>query len=326
MAGKNKIYKENEVLFEEGAANDGMYILRSGKLKIYQIKEEEEILFAYLEPGAILGEMAFFENKPRSASAKAVMDSEVTVIDLTDFKKLLKQIPGWFVIMMRSLSARLRQTNEKLKEVSQGNVQTQKFPLHNVTKITTVISLICHKMATKQDKEFLMNLTSFKLMVEDVFNEDFERIKKVIDIFIKYGFLKYGQDTYKNEVIIFNNRPLFYNFVEFLQKYALEQKNADICLSPPAFSLLEMICKVSKEATYESMTLTVSNLRLEAEKDEEINTEGWEEAVDQLVENELVKKVSTSGDDVGIRCGKKDVQLFLKYQQMIRDFVQEGLA
>ena len=69
-----------------------------------------------LTSGAMIGEMALFDNKPRSASAAAITDVEFTHISKADFNRIMKQIPKWFVNLMSTLSSRLRVTNDRLNE------------------------------------------------------------------------------------------------------------------------------------------------------------------------------------------------------------------
>ena len=76
MAGKNKILKKGQVLFKEGAESDGMYVIRKGQILIYLEKGEVEVKLATITAGAMLGEMALFDKKPRSASAKAIEECE----------------------------------------------------------------------------------------------------------------------------------------------------------------------------------------------------------------------------------------------------------
>ena len=114
MAGQVRILKEGEILFRSGERADSMYIVRRGALKVYFLKGNEEVQLALLNDGSIVGEMAFFDQKPRSAHVKALTQTEITEITRADFDKLLTQIPKWLVTMLQSLSGRLRTTNEKL--------------------------------------------------------------------------------------------------------------------------------------------------------------------------------------------------------------------
>ena len=85
MAGTVRILKDGEILFRSGEKADSMYIVRKGALKVYFLKGNEEVQLALLSDGAIVGEMAFFDQKPRSAHVKALAQSEVTEISRSDF-------------------------------------------------------------------------------------------------------------------------------------------------------------------------------------------------------------------------------------------------
>ena len=105
MAGKNIILKKGEVLFNYGDASDGMFLVRKGDIKIFiHDNQDNEIVLAEVTSGAMIGEMALFDNKPRSASAAAITDVEITHISKADFNRIMKQIPKWFVNLMSTLS------------------------------------------------------------------------------------------------------------------------------------------------------------------------------------------------------------------------------
>ncbi len=325
MSGKNKLFKADTVLFNEGDPSDGMYIIRSGKLKVYHVKDGKESTLAFLDGGSVIGEMAFFENKPRSASVKAVEESEVTVVDEEDFQKLLKQVPGWFVKMMTSLSGRLRATNERLKAVEEGQSRIQSYPLHDVARITTLISLIGHKDAVKEDNQYQIVRKQFRKIIEEIFNDDYDKINKIVAVYEKFNFIRYDEDSYRNEVVVFENRALFYNYVKYLQEFVLDKNNLDTRLSNEALDLMDLILEISKESTYESMTLSLSGLKKEAQQ-RDIKTDNWDKAILQLVDKNMVKRVNQSSADVGIRCGKKDVSTLLTYHKMIKAFYDAGLS
>ncbi|MFN9067517.1 MAG: cyclic nucleotide-binding domain-containing protein, partial [Bdellovibrionales bacterium] len=79
MAEGKKISRDS-YLFREGDAPDAMYILKTGELAITKTKGTSEIILATLSPGGMVGEMAIFDMKPRSANVKALKDSEVIVL------------------------------------------------------------------------------------------------------------------------------------------------------------------------------------------------------------------------------------------------------
>jgi CRP/FNR family cyclic AMP-dependent transcriptional regulator len=82
QAGGVKTLKKGEILFREGDPSDAMYVIKKGRIAITKAKGTKEIVLAELVPGEMLGEMAFFDDKPRSAGAKASVDAEVIALPL----------------------------------------------------------------------------------------------------------------------------------------------------------------------------------------------------------------------------------------------------
>ena len=91
MPGKNKLLKSGDILFRTGDASNGMFLIRRGQLEVYLEKDGAEISLAKMGAGAMLGEMALFDNNTRSASARAVEDTEVTHITTKEFDTIMKK-------------------------------------------------------------------------------------------------------------------------------------------------------------------------------------------------------------------------------------------
>jgi len=66
--------------------------------------------------GELIGELALFDKKNRSASAKALSDSSLVVLPYAALEKQLETLPPWVKITMKTLSEKLRETNYKLIE------------------------------------------------------------------------------------------------------------------------------------------------------------------------------------------------------------------
>ncbi len=74
-------YTNGQVILKEGSFGDALYLILSGKVEVYKTIEGKKSVVGYLEQGAILGELSFIDKKPRPASAAAVGDVEIGVID-----------------------------------------------------------------------------------------------------------------------------------------------------------------------------------------------------------------------------------------------------
>ncbi len=107
-------------IFHEGDGGASMYIISEGKVRISKMVPGigEEAL-AILEPGQYFGEMSLIEDGPRSADAIAHISCKLYQLErekldqvmFTD--KELAYVLLWTFV--RTLSARLRETNDKIR-------------------------------------------------------------------------------------------------------------------------------------------------------------------------------------------------------------------
>lgn len=104
---------EGQVVFEENAIGESLYVVMDGTVGV--IKARAEI--AELGPGAHFGEMSLIERTPRSAGIVAKTEVQALLIQRDEFFSLLRQEVTavkllWGIIRM--LNARLRSTSQEL--------------------------------------------------------------------------------------------------------------------------------------------------------------------------------------------------------------------
>ncbi len=104
------------VVMEEGTPGDGLYIVVAGKLEVTKRESGSEVVLAARGPGEFLGEMSLLEQGPRSATVRAVEDSELLVIQPSAFRQLLRVSPDAAASILRTMAMRLRSTESSLME------------------------------------------------------------------------------------------------------------------------------------------------------------------------------------------------------------------
>ncbi|NVJ03110.1 cyclic nucleotide-binding domain-containing protein [Myxococcus sp. AM001] len=118
--GHSRTYPAGAFLFREGETSQEMFVIAEGKVRISKSMPGigEEAL-AILEPGEYFGEMAVIEDSPRSADAIAHVSCSVWVIERSRLDQLMFTDKDLAYVLLwtfvRTLSERLRETNEKLK-------------------------------------------------------------------------------------------------------------------------------------------------------------------------------------------------------------------
>lgn len=118
--GRRQQYKTGELVVREGAPCDAVYIVLAGRARI--IKNDatgNSNVIALAEKGSIIGEMGVFMDLKRSASILA--DGPLTLLELanTNFATALQHFPALSVRMLRSLSVKLNDINQRLVDALQ---------------------------------------------------------------------------------------------------------------------------------------------------------------------------------------------------------------
>lgn len=109
-----KLFAKGTILFREGDTGDEMFIIDSGKVKIFKMVNGVEKVLAILGPSDFFGEMSLLNKKPRSATAETIEDSNVLVINSNTFESMIKNNPEIAIRIMRILARRLDETNIQL--------------------------------------------------------------------------------------------------------------------------------------------------------------------------------------------------------------------
>ncbi len=68
------------LLFAEGDSGSCAYLIDSGRIEIYLVREGREVVLAIRGPGELVGEMAIIDSLPRSASARITADCELVIV------------------------------------------------------------------------------------------------------------------------------------------------------------------------------------------------------------------------------------------------------
>jgi signal transduction histidine kinase len=109
-------------IFREGDSGDGVYFVKSGLVEISGlINADARRVFSQLAAGEIFGEMAVIEDRPRSATAAALNETEIYFIPRAEMLALLQRSPALAFNMLQEISHRLRDFNQlHLREVVQA--------------------------------------------------------------------------------------------------------------------------------------------------------------------------------------------------------------
>lgn len=111
---QEQLFMSRSLLCREGDPGNTLFIIVSGRVDVIISAGKKENIIASRGPGEFVGEMAILESMPRSATLRARGEARALVIDGDSFNSILMDRPEVAVSVLRHMSGRVRQLNERI--------------------------------------------------------------------------------------------------------------------------------------------------------------------------------------------------------------------
>lgn len=109
-------YQQGDVIFREGDPGQVVYLVAAGQVRIFvngwDGNETSVILFG--RPGDMFGELAVVDGLPRSATAVALGDTALYLLNREDFRQHMVQCPQLALNFMKVLTKRVRYNTQQM--------------------------------------------------------------------------------------------------------------------------------------------------------------------------------------------------------------------
>ena len=109
-----RTYVRGEPVFTKGDVGSELFVVLDGEIRIHLDHEGREVTIARIGPSMVLGEMAVFDEQPRSASAQASLDTTVRVLRRDKLRAIVHEHPEVLFEFVKNLSQRIRAMDEQL--------------------------------------------------------------------------------------------------------------------------------------------------------------------------------------------------------------------
>jgi uncharacterized membrane protein len=115
-----------ETLFQAGQPGESLFIVRSGEIELY-IKDTagQKIVLTIASAGDMFGELSLLDSGPRTATAIALLDTELLVLDRDDLLLLFQRKPDAALHMLAAMSRMTRKADELLRTRVSRNVNEE---------------------------------------------------------------------------------------------------------------------------------------------------------------------------------------------------------
>ena len=119
-------FAAGELVLNQGDTGSSMYIVESGECNIHLPGDaSRRISLKDIARGEYFGELALFDEMPRSASVLATTDAVLLELDRGTLEGFLGRRPQVALAILRTMSARLRETNTMLSARAAKNVDEE---------------------------------------------------------------------------------------------------------------------------------------------------------------------------------------------------------
>lgn len=117
---------QGHTLFQSGDPGDSLFIVQSGQIELFtKDTVGQKIVLTTSENGAMFGELAMLDSGPRTATAVALTDSVVLVLDRGDLLFLFQRKPEAALHMLAALGGLTRRADELIRTRVSRNVNEE---------------------------------------------------------------------------------------------------------------------------------------------------------------------------------------------------------
>ncbi len=259
MAEAKKIPKDY-YLFRDGDAPDAMYLIKSGSFAITKTKGSSEVVLAEIGPGSMVGEMALFDKKPRSANVKALKDSEVVALPYIALEAQLDNLPVWVRAIMKTLNENIREANKKIKMLENTTAEDERFPPHVVNKLISIINFIGLRYGQKEGPALLVPQYRLRNTTIQIFQEATNKMQTMLAALEALGFMKV-EELGEGKQKISNFQPeLLFEFVDWYNEWLFKQDKDKVSVTAEEVKLLEGVIHFAKKSQPDAKGLNKINL------------------------------------------------------------------
>ncbi len=183
-------FKKREIVFMEGDDCTGLYIIRTGRVKVVRSSSTgKEQIINILNPGDLLGFEVFYAGKLYRNTAVAMDDCELCYIEKNSFFNILEKEPDVARKLIISLGKELNHAYERI-----GNLGL----LNAKEKLGHLLYTLASEYGVKSDGGVKLQLTLSRLEIAELLGITQETSIRLLKSFKEDGIL----DIKRKEIII----------------------------------------------------------------------------------------------------------------------------
>lgn len=319
--------KAGELLFKEGDPSTSMYVLKRGRLSVFKMKGNSEVELAEIGPGQMIGEMTFFDKKPRSASIKATSDSEVIELPFSSLQTQYDGCPQWLKSIVKTINEHLREANKRIKNLEQaegaisykdgGRGKGPAIQDHQASKLCAIIMLVGHKWGTPVAEGLDIKPGILRKFTIQVFGEATSKMTLMITILQSLGIMK-QEDLGEGKARITLLKPdLLCGFVEWFNDYLFTDEEKRVTILPEEMKTLRAIMHFAAKSQVDDKGLSkVSLVEVQNDSMKELNYLVGINDCNGLIAKKIISDKISEKDGTYVKVEQKELERIYPFWQI----------
>jgi CRP-like cAMP-binding protein len=116
-AALGRFYADGEIVVRQGDPGDSLYVVQDGEVEIISEDDGSEVVLRHAGRHEVLGEMALFEHRPRSATIRARGKARILTLDKQNFLRRINEDPSLAFRLIETMSRRVRELSREVVEL-----------------------------------------------------------------------------------------------------------------------------------------------------------------------------------------------------------------
>jgi CRP/FNR family transcriptional regulator, cyclic AMP receptor protein len=327
-AAPNKILKipKGEYLFREGDNSENMYLIKSGRVAITKktLNSDDEIILAEKINGELIGEMAFFDNKPRSAGAQALANCEIIELPFASLQEQFNLFPMWIKVLMKTTVGQLRDANTRIKNLENITSDTKdKVGPHVLLRVCAIIDLIRHKAEETEDGiEFPYKELHF--YCNQVFHQTNAKIVRCVKVLQKLEILNVEENEGGDQKVTLLEPDLLSSFTTWYNKFLSSGQSEQVHIDEREVPTLQVLAHYGEDLPVKDGLVTAPLKDMADNSFDDVDIEFKPDDVDSLVKKGVLKEKTFENEKLVTKFDPNEISRLAAFWKIIHTYYKHS--
>jgi CRP-like cAMP-binding protein len=197
-----KDYKKGELIFRTGDKADRLYIVCSGRMKIYSytVDGREQILYIY-SAGDFVGGFNLLKEDEYRYNAVALEDTTISTLTKSAFDEIIRTYPDITLKILEKAYERIRWAEDLIKRLTTTNVDS---------KVAALLLNLIDDFGTETDEGILLNLSINREEMGSYAGISRETMTRKLNLFKDNGYIEFRG----NKIILIRDKKKLEELLE----------------------------------------------------------------------------------------------------------------